>query len=132
MSVLNEGRVYGKLNSLESITTVPAYGTEGQASVYSDSIILPHTPEMSIGMTFSAVGSGTKSVKIEVEQSNDNTTFGVPTDIAAISSDWNGLGLLIKNITPDVTKYLRIKYTPLATPHDADLVVTANFNIFQV
>lgn len=131
MAILNQGRVFGKLDVNTSITKVPAYDSENvSAYVTSDIIELPKVAEIAFGLILSATGEGTKSVKIELEQSNDGTNFAVPVDVAAISTDWNGVGLFIKNVTPDVTKYARLKYTPLAT-HSAVLNVTASFNIVQ-
>lgn len=129
MSVLNENMFMGRLEIIEDSVTVAAYDEETPtASVSSNEILLPKDDDMAFGIILAATSSGTVAVKIELEQSNDGTNWGVPADVSAMSSSWDGVGLFIKNITPDVAKYARLKFTAQAT-HDASATISINFNL---
>ncbi len=132
MALENPNRFYGAMKHFTQSITAPVYDGETPANniVYGNPFELPKKSEIAFGTIFSATSSGTVKVKLELAQSNDQTTFGVPVDVSAISSDWNGVGLLIKNITPDVTIYARLKVTVL-DGHNAEATISATFNFVE-
>jgi hypothetical protein len=132
MAILNEKMFYGSLQQLTDSITAPVYDGDTPANniIYGGILELPKVAEIAFGMIFKATSTGTVKVKLELEQSNDQTTFDVPVDVAAISADWNGTGLLIKNVTPDVTQYARVKLTVLSG-HNAEAAIDVTYNFVK-
>ena len=79
-------------------------------------------------LEYQAACTGTPGVKLEIEQSSDNSNWYTPETIADINSSLTDKSLHGQQLSPITMRYLRIKVTELTTTV-TDTVVTIKLSV---
>jgi hypothetical protein len=69
----------------------------------------------SFALQYQAACTGTPGVKLELQQSSDNSNWFIPDTVADINSSLTDKNLHGTQLTPITMRYLRIKVTELTT-----------------